>query len=60
MAEDVKTVTPVPGAKLYIGAGLYPFRPGDVASVPAEHADDLVKGKSVEQIGAAIAGKPAD
>ena len=36
MADDVKTVTPTPGTTLYTGAGLHPFRPGEVASVPAE------------------------
>jgi hypothetical protein len=42
MADDVKTVTPLPGTTLYTGAGLHPFQPGEVASVPAEHADDGV------------------
>ncbi len=42
MADDVKTVTPAPGTALYTGAGLHPFRPGEAASVPAAHADDLV------------------
>jgi hypothetical protein len=42
MADDVKTVTPALGTTLYTGAGLHPFRPGEVASVPADHADDLV------------------
>jgi hypothetical protein len=35
MADDFKTVSPTLGTTLYTGAGLYPFRPGEVASVPA-------------------------
>lgn len=42
MADDIKTVTLIAGTMLYTGAGMHPFRPGEVASVPAEHADDLV------------------
>jgi hypothetical protein len=50
MADDVKTVTPAPGTTLYTGAGLHPFRPGGVASVPADHADDLVGQGVVEHV----------
>ena len=50
MADDVKTVTPAPGTTLYTGAGLHPFRPGEVASVPADHADDLVGQGVVEHV----------
>ncbi len=50
MADDVKAVTPAPGTTLYTGAGLHPFRPGEVASVPAEHADDLVGQGVVEHV----------
>ena len=50
MADDVKTVTPAAGTTLYTGAGLHPFRPGEVASVPADHADDLVGQGVVEHV----------
>ena len=60
MADDVKTVTPAPGTTFYTGAGLHPFRPGDVVSVPADHADDLVKEKAVVQVGTMPSEKPAD
>jgi hypothetical protein len=50
MADHVKTVTPAPGTSLYTGAGLHPFGPGEVASLPAEHADDLVEQGLVEHI----------
>ena len=50
MTDDVETVTPRPGTTLYTGAGLHPFRPGEVASVPAEHADDLVGQGVVEHV----------
>ena len=50
MADDTKTVTPAHGTTLYTGAGLHPFRPGEVASVPAEHADDLVGQGVVEHV----------
>lgn len=60
MADEVKTVMPATGVKLYTGAGLHPFRSGEVASVPADHADDLVKGNAVVPIVPTPVGKPAD
>jgi hypothetical protein len=39
MADDITSVTPAPGATLYTGARLHPFRPGEVASVPADQSD---------------------
>jgi hypothetical protein len=50
MADNVKTITPTPGTTLYTGAGLHPFRPGDLALVPAGHADDLVEQGVVEHV----------
>jgi hypothetical protein len=50
MADDVKSVTPVAGGKLYTGAGLVPFQGGEVAVVPAAHADDLATLGAVEHI----------
>jgi hypothetical protein len=58
MVDDVKTVTPAPGTTLYTGAGLHPFRPGEVASVPAEHADDLVGQGVVEHVPPAAPAPP--
>lgn len=50
MADDVKSVTPTMGTTLYTGAGLHPFWPGEVASVPADHADELVGKGIVEHV----------
>jgi hypothetical protein len=50
LADNVKTVTPAPGTALYTGAGLPPCRPGEVALVPADHADDLVGQGVVEYV----------
>jgi hypothetical protein len=50
MANNVKTVTPIAGTTLYTGAGMHPFRPGEMASVPADHADDLVGQGVVEHV----------
>jgi hypothetical protein len=50
MSGEIKTVNPAPGTTLYTGAGLHPFRPGEVASLPADHADDLVKQGVVEHV----------
>jgi hypothetical protein len=50
MADETKSVTPLAGAKLYTGAGLFPFQSGEVAVVPAAHADDLAAQGAVEHI----------
>jgi hypothetical protein len=50
MADDVKTVTPIAGTTLYTGVGLHPVRLGEVASVPADHADDLARQGVVEHV----------
>jgi hypothetical protein len=58
MADDVKTVTPASGTTLYTGASLQPFRPGEVASMPADHADDLVGQGVVEHVSRPAAAPP--
>jgi hypothetical protein len=50
MVDGVKTVTPTSGTTLYTGAGLHPFRPGEVARLPADHADDMVGQEMVEHV----------
>jgi hypothetical protein len=51
MAEETKTVTVAPGAKVYTGAGLHPHVEGDTVTLPAEHADDVVKAGHAEHAG---------
>ena len=50
MANGVKAVSLSPGTTDYTGAGRHPFPSGEVASVPAEYADDLVGPGVVEPL----------